>query len=353
MTQGMVADSPSVEGARPFVVDLADELALDPALTGGKAAALARVRPPDSTPCPASCSPPRSATRSTAAPTSPAPGGAGRLRARRRQRRALVARSSSVVEDTAESSMAGQFESVIGIHGFDAFVTAVTAVLDSRQRAGAADQPIAVLVQPLIEPRFGGVMFGIDPVSGRTDRRVVTAVHGGPEPLVSGEVDGSRYVLEPTSAKVIEFAANDGPELPTADLRRLVALSASVATVSSAARRTSSGPSARTRSSGCSSPARSPPRSEGHRGARSTARARWRRPSPSRYRAGARPLGPPAAGGRARGRAPGRRGHAGAMSRPARWWSASTAMWPSTCGWPARSRRSGRPAPAQPGPRRP
>ncbi|HEY8059233.1 MAG TPA: PEP/pyruvate-binding domain-containing protein, partial [Acidimicrobiales bacterium] len=66
--------------------------------------------------------------------------------------RALVARSSSVVEDTADSSMAGQFESVIGIEGFDAFVAAVGEVLGSRDRAGAADEPIAVLVQPLIEP---------------------------------------------------------------------------------------------------------------------------------------------------------------------------------------------------------
>ena len=81
---------------------------------------------------------------------------------------ALVARSSSVVEDMATSSMAGQFESVIGISGFNAFVAAVTAVLDSRQRAGAAEHPIAVLVQPLIEPLYGGVMFGIDPVTGRT-----------------------------------------------------------------------------------------------------------------------------------------------------------------------------------------
>ena len=80
--------------------------------------------------------------------------------------RSLVARSSSVVEDTADSSMAGQFESVIGIEGFDAFVAAVGEVLGSRDRAGAADEPIAVLVQPLIEPASGGVMFGIDPVTG-------------------------------------------------------------------------------------------------------------------------------------------------------------------------------------------
>ena len=81
----------------------------------------------------------------------------------------LVARSSSVVEDTADSSMAGQFDSVIGIAGFDEFTAAVKQVLDSRARAGAADEPIAVLVQPLIEPGFGGVMFGIDPVT-RPDR---------------------------------------------------------------------------------------------------------------------------------------------------------------------------------------
>ena len=144
--------------------------------------------------------------------------------------RKLVARSSSVVEDSATSSMAGQFASVIGIDGFDEFVAAVREVLDSRTRAGAADHPIGVLVQPLIDPRFGGVLFGIDPVSGRSDHRVVSAVEGGPEPLVSGEIDGSRYLLE-SDASVIEFAANDGPKLQRSDLHRLVALSASVADV--------------------------------------------------------------------------------------------------------------------------
>ncbi|HKF92277.1 MAG TPA: PEP/pyruvate-binding domain-containing protein, partial [Acidimicrobiia bacterium] len=144
---------------------------------------------------------------------------------------ALVARSSSVVEDTAASSMAGQFESIVGICGFEDFVAAATVVLASRERAGAADEPIAVLFQSLIEPAYGGVMFGVDPVSGRSDQRVVTAVHGGPERLVSGEVNGSRYVLDPSTAKVLDFDANDGPELDRADLRRLLALSERVASV--------------------------------------------------------------------------------------------------------------------------
>ena len=215
-----------------MVVALDDAAALDAALTGGKAAALARGRAAGLAGLPG--------VVLTTAFSDEIDAGADVVshaavreafeRADGNQM-ALVARSSSVVEDMATSSMAGQFESVIGISGFTAFAAAVTAVLDSRQRAGAAEHPIAVLVQPLIEPLYGGVMFGIDPVTGRTDRRVVSAVHGGPEPLVSGEVDGSRYVLDPSNAKVLDFAANDGPALEAADLRSLLELSAKVASV--------------------------------------------------------------------------------------------------------------------------
>ena len=49
-----------------------------------------------------------------------------------------------------------------------------------------------MLIQPMVDPTLAGVAFGVDPVSGRSDRRVVTAVHGTPDRLVSGEVDGSR-----------------------------------------------------------------------------------------------------------------------------------------------------------------
>jgi pyruvate,water dikinase len=228
----LIADSPAVRAELPLVVDLSDVAALDPVLTGGKAAALAKGRSAglDTLPgvvlttafCDAIDAGAELTSSAAVREAYDRAGGDGAD---------LVARSSSVVEDMAESSMAGQFESIIGIRGFEDFVTAVKAVLDSRERAGAADFPIAVLVQPLIEPKFGGVMFGIDPVTGRTDRRVVSAVSGGPEPLVSGEVDGSRYVLEAPSGKVLEFGANDGPELPRADLRALVSLSGRVAAV--------------------------------------------------------------------------------------------------------------------------
>lgn len=119
----------------------------------------------------------------------------------------LVVRSSSPAEDQASSSMAGLFSSVVGVEHWSAFRAAVETVVRSACQGGAGEpgEPggageaaaMAVLVQPHLDPRLSGVLFGLDPVSGRTDRRVVAAVEGGPQALVSGEVDGTRYLLTP------------------------------------------------------------------------------------------------------------------------------------------------------------
>ncbi|HEU5448294.1 MAG TPA: PEP/pyruvate-binding domain-containing protein, partial [Acidimicrobiia bacterium] len=109
----------------------------------------------------------------------------------------LVVRSSSPVEDQAGSSMAGRFTSVVDVRGWTAFCEAVAAVVHSAGDDGTGTGPMAVLVQPHLEPRLSGVLFGLDPLSGRRDRRVVVAVAGGPQRLVSGEVDGTRYLLGP------------------------------------------------------------------------------------------------------------------------------------------------------------
>ena len=217
--------------ARPLLVELRDVSALDTSLTGGKAAALARAANAGLNTLPGVVlTTVFSDAVDAGAEIDSHPALQEAFAIASGESRPLVARSSSVVEDTSDSSMAGQFESVIDIRGFDAFTVAVKRVLESRARAGADQEPIAVLIQPLIEPNFGGVMFGIDPVTGRSDCRVISAVRGAPEQLVSGEVRGSRYLLN-GGAKVLEFDANDGPQLARSDLRRLVALSGSVAEV--------------------------------------------------------------------------------------------------------------------------
>lgn len=136
----------------------------------------------------------------------------------------VVVRSSSTIEDSDATSMAGMFTSVLDVSGWEAFLAGVDTVLASRNVVplmdGGGEAPMAVLVQPYLTASSGGVMFGLDPVSGRSDRLVVSATERGPAALVGGEVDGSRYVL---SRRGRLLDAPDGPALLDRRQRRELA----------------------------------------------------------------------------------------------------------------------------------
>jgi phosphohistidine swiveling domain-containing protein len=186
----------------PYAVDLGDERATDAALTGAKAASIARAR------C-AGLPVIEGFAVTTAAHQFYLDAGRTLPASVVRDLRpvwaaltddgstALVVRSSSTVEDAGASSMAGQFRSVLDVRGWEAFTAAVTAVLDSADlvpgRSGPS--PLAVLVQRYLRADRGGVMFGIDPVTGDPRHLVVEAVAGGPEALVSGRVTAQQYLL--------------------------------------------------------------------------------------------------------------------------------------------------------------
>lgn len=118
----------------------------------------------------------------------------------------LVVRSSAPGEDLAATSMAGVYDSVIDVSGWDAFAQAYARVVTSARGA-----PMAVLVQRFVRPELGGVLFGLDPISGRTDRAVIVAVEGGPHRLVGGEVEGRRVVVD----RAGRVQAADGDTHPT------------------------------------------------------------------------------------------------------------------------------------------
>jgi len=140
---------------------------------------------------------------------------------------AVVVRSSSTGEDGDASSMAGVFDSILDVADESGLRTALDRVLGSAERARAAglvDADMAVLIQPMLRPAWGGVLFGADPVSGRRDRLVVAAVPGGPDRLVSGEADGWTGVLD-RRGRVREVRSGaDVPRPPAALLRRLARL---------------------------------------------------------------------------------------------------------------------------------
>ena len=177
----------------PFVVDLGDDAAARPGVAGAKAAALARALAAGLPVLPGF-------VITTLGARVLAGGRPSRSHATALHdawshlsdtgRRPLVVRSSSTVEDGGSQSMAGLFTSVLDVRGWEHFLDAVDEVVGS-----GGDAPIAVLVQPFLQPPWGGVMFGADPVTGHSDRLVVAAVPGGPDRLVSGEVDGVQLTL--------------------------------------------------------------------------------------------------------------------------------------------------------------
>lgn len=141
--------------------------------------------------------------------------------------RPLVVRSSSSAEDGADSAMAGMFTSVLDVNTWADFRKAMQTVVESARIIDLVDEtetlsPMAVLVQPQLDPDWGGVLFGIDPVTGRTDHLVVAAVPGRPDSLVGGTVEGHRYVLT-HRARVVERSDPSGG-VPPAALRRLTKL---------------------------------------------------------------------------------------------------------------------------------
>jgi rifampicin phosphotransferase len=208
------------------VVRLGDPSSLDPTLVGAKAANLARCRAAGLPTLPG-------AVVTTAATL----GGTftGSTTAALREAwealggsdQPMVVRSSSTVEDTSSSSMAGQFTSVLDVRGWDGLRVAVAEVVGSAARphdGTTGSRPMAVLVQPQLDAACGGVLFGVDPVSGDRRHLVVEAVPGVPDALVSGAATVAHAVVTHRGRLVGGSSGDVRSLLPFTRRRRLATL---------------------------------------------------------------------------------------------------------------------------------
>lgn len=120
----------------------------------------------------------------------------------------FAVRSSARQEDGAEHSHAGQFDTLLNVppQGVEAaarqvwksgFSDTVATYRALRTKAGAEGP--AVIVQCMINARAAGVAFSADPVTGRRDRVVISAIAGLGERLVSGEEDGEDWTIGSTA----------------------------------------------------------------------------------------------------------------------------------------------------------
>jgi phosphohistidine swiveling domain-containing protein len=129
---------------------------------------------------------------------------------------AVAVRSSATAEDTAESSFAGQQETLLNVEGEEAVLSAVlrcwaslwgVRALSYRHQRGVEHLGVgmAVVVQEMVAAEAAGVLFTVDPVAQRSDRMLVQAVRGLGEEVVSGRTRGDIYRVERGDAlRVVE-----------------------------------------------------------------------------------------------------------------------------------------------------
>lgn len=133
---------------------------------------------------------------------------------------AVAVRSSAVSEDTAGASFAGQLQTYLWVEGADAvvehvrrcwggFFTPEALTYRHRQQIGPEDALMSVGVQRMVRARSAGVMFTLNPINGDRSKVVIESTWGLGEPLVAGEVDPDRFVVDKVMLEVLERSVSD------------------------------------------------------------------------------------------------------------------------------------------------
>ena len=119
--------------------------------------------------------------------------------------RFFAVRSSALDEDGDKASFAGQFESFLYVKADDIaqYILKVwqsafsKRVADYRKAHGLKEQfGMAVIIQEMVEAEVAGVAFGMNPVNGATEEKVISAVYGLGEGLVSGVLNADTFIYD-------------------------------------------------------------------------------------------------------------------------------------------------------------
>ena len=115
-------------------------------------------------------------------------------------------RSSASNEDSAHTSAAGLYRTVLGVQWEElarGIIEVWASLWEERvlvytAKSGTGDLPpsMAVVIQPLLDPTTAGVAYSIDPVTGRDRYVTINAIRGLGQPLVDGTVTPDQYLVE-------------------------------------------------------------------------------------------------------------------------------------------------------------
>ncbi|HIE23062.1 MAG TPA: phosphoenolpyruvate synthase, partial [Candidatus Korarchaeota archaeon] len=132
----------------------------------------------------------------------------------------VAVRSSATAEDLPDASFAGQQETFLGVRGGDQLVDRVRRCWSSlftpraisyREDKGFKHEEvlISVGVQKMVNSRSAGVLFTINPVTGRTDELVIEASWGLGETVVGGKVTPDTYIVDKKTLEIKDKIIGD------------------------------------------------------------------------------------------------------------------------------------------------
>ena len=132
----------------------------------------------------------------------------------------VAARSSATTEDLPGASFAGQQETHLNVRGEAALLEAVkdcwaslwtarAMAYRARQGIDPASVSLAVVVQRMVEAEAAGILFTADPVSGRRNRVVISAVWGLGESVVGGRVSPDTLIVDSSNGRLISRETAD------------------------------------------------------------------------------------------------------------------------------------------------
>ncbi len=117
----------------------------------------------------------------------------------------LAVRSSASLEDGTQHSFAGIYKTVLNVEKdrlldeirnvwLSLYSDTVNQYLHSKT-IDRKNLSMAIVIQEMVPADAAGVGFGVNPLNQKRDQRVIEAVHGLGEGLVSGELDSDQFIV--------------------------------------------------------------------------------------------------------------------------------------------------------------
>ncbi len=148
----------------------------------------------------------------------------------------VAVRSSSIAEDSADKSFAGEHDTFLWVDGpnevdrrlRECWASLVTSrAVAYREGTAHAELAMAVVVQQMVPARAAGVFMTLNPVNGDRSKLMIESVWGLGEPLVSGEVTPDRFLVDKITGEIVkrEHASKDTAAVRDPATGRGIALS--------------------------------------------------------------------------------------------------------------------------------